>query len=114
MVLIPSLVDPSLTDIEITAEFSKSNSNRNFGVVVLCPSFSAAKIWEASGAYVASRNDIQVRVDALRSGDFENTLVIANRYDGIDLPDNACRILIMDSKPFSEDLLDRYIELSRG
>lgn len=40
--------------------------------------------------------------------------MIANRYDGIDLPDNTCRVLILDSKPFSSTLLDRYIERCIG
>ncbi|EEO9276981.1 DEAD/DEAH box helicase, partial [Salmonella enterica subsp. enterica serovar Ohio] len=35
------------------------------------------------------------------------------RYDGIDLPDNSCRILVIDSKPYSETLGDRYEEECR-
>jgi hypothetical protein len=33
-----------------------------------------------------------------------------NRYDGIDLPDDSCRILIVDGKPYSESLIDLYQE----
>jgi len=113
MVLIPSLIDPSLAATEIVPVFAKSSSSRKLGVVVLCPSFEATKIWKAAGAYVASKEDIQARVEKLRNAECNETLVLANRYDGIDLPDDACRILIMDSKPFSEDLLDRYIEMCR-
>ena len=40
--------------------------------------------------------------------------MVANRYDGIDLPDSACRILILDSKPYSETLVDRWIESARS
>jgi len=36
-----------------------------------------------------------------------------NRYDGIDLPDETCRILVFDSKPYSESLIDLYQELRR-
>ena len=36
-----------------------------------------------------------------------------NRYDGIDLPDKHCRILILDSKPFSGGLIDRHTESCR-
>ena len=113
MILIPSLIDSSLCDTEIVNIFAQSSSRRNIGIVVLCPSFNSAKIWKAAGAYVANTNDIQTRVDLLRSGNFSETLAVVNRYDGIDLPDDTCRILIMDSKPFSEDLLDRYIEACR-
>lgn len=113
MILIPSLIHSSLTDVEIVPEFAKPSSTRKIGIVVLCPSFEATKIWRAAGAHVANKDDIQTRVEMLRNGEFSETLVVANRYDGIDLPDEACRILIMDSKPFSEDVLDRYIEMCR-
>jgi replicative superfamily II helicase len=113
MILIPSLIHSSLTDTEIVPEFAKASPTRKMGIVVLCPSFEATKIWKAAGAYVASKDDIQSRIEMLRNGECNETLAIANRYDGIDLPDDACRILIMDSKPFSEDLLDRYIEMCR-
>jgi hypothetical protein len=36
-----------------------------------------------------------------------------NRYDGIDLPDDTCRILIFDGKPYSESLIDLYQEMCR-
>lgn len=36
-----------------------------------------------------------------------------NRYDGIDLPDETCRILIIDSLPGFSDLADRYEEMCR-
>ena len=42
------------------------------------------------------------------------SLVFANRYDGIDLPDSSCRILLMDSVPYYDSLSDRYEELCRS
>ena len=39
--------------------------------------------------------------------------MLANRYDGIDLPDDACRILIFDEKPYSESLIDMHQEHCR-
>ncbi|MET0465212.1 MAG: helicase C-terminal domain-containing protein, partial [Chitinophagaceae bacterium] len=41
-------------------------------------------------------------------------VVFVNRYDGIDLPDDACRVLILDSKPISESLADLYEESCRS
>jgi Rad3-related DNA helicase len=43
----------------------------------------------------------------------QKTIVLVNRYDGIDLPDDACRILVFDSKPYSESLIDLYQEACR-
>jgi replicative superfamily II helicase len=39
--------------------------------------------------------------------------VLANRYDGVDLPDATCRILVFDSRPYSESLTDLYAEQVR-
>jgi replicative superfamily II helicase len=113
MILIPSLIASSLTDTEIVNIFAKPFLSRKVGIVVLCPSFSSATIWKAAGAYVATKDDIQNRVDMLKNENYGETLAVVNRYDGLDLPDDMCRILVMDTKPFSEDLLDRYIEACR-
>lgn len=53
------------------------------------------------------------RLQSLKAGDGAKALVMANRYDGIDLPDEACRILILDGKPSAETLSDRYQEECR-
>lgn len=46
----------------------------------------------------------------MRKGAYAQTLVLVNRYDGIDLPDDSCRVLIFDGKPYSESLVDLYEE----
>ena len=39
--------------------------------------------------------------------------MVNNRYDGIDLPDESCRILIVDGLPYFDTLADRYEMKSR-
>lgn len=39
--------------------------------------------------------------------------VFANRYDGIDLADDMCRILVIDNSPIFDSLSDRYEEQCR-
>ena len=63
---------------------------------------------------VATTNNIYETVKSLKDGNYSQAVVFANRYDGIDLPDNACRILIIDSKPYFDSLLDRYEEDCRS
>ncbi|MFD2763526.1 DEAD/DEAH box helicase [Micromonospora eburnea] len=36
-------------------------------------------------------------------------LVLSNRYDGIDLPDDACRLVILDGLPAKGDLQERFL-----
>jgi len=113
MVLIPSLIDESLDRGAIVDWLAKPKENRSFGVVALVPSFKHADNWEAHGAIVAKAETIDSEIEKLRSGDVKNVVVIVNRYDGIDLPDASCRLLIFDSEPYSESLVDLYIESCR-
>lgn len=112
MILIPSLIDESLTRSKIVATFAPPKA-RPYGCVALTPSFAGTKDWAAYGARVASTEDINEEVDKLRQRSFGITLVFANRYDGIDLPDDTCRLLIFDSKPYGETYADRYAESCR-
>lgn len=41
-------------------------------------------------------------------------LVLANRYDGIDLPDDDCRVVILDGLPARGDLQERFLVGSLG
>lgn len=110
MILIPSLIDESLDRGRIVEFFAKPNPKRPINIVALCPSFNACKDWEAYDAQIAKSDDIDSFIEKLKDGPSGRTLVIVNRYDGIDLPDRSCRILIFDSRPFPESLIDRYME----
>jgi replicative superfamily II helicase len=110
MILIPSLIDENLTREQIVKEFAPLKS-RPYGVVALAPSFAGTKDWAGYGAHVVDTNTINEAVEQLRNRRFDRTLVMANRYDGIDLPDDTCRILIFDSRPYAENLIDRYSEI---
>lgn len=113
MVVIPSLIHEDLDHDWIVNRYSKPKPSRTRGVVALTPSFARSKAWEENGSLVAARDTIEGAVSALRRSEFEKTVVLANRYDGIDLPDDTCRILIFDSRPYSESLIDLYAEQVR-
>lgn len=114
MVLIPSLIDPRLNRGQIVELLAKPSSGRSYGVVALTPSFKRTRDWEKYGATVTATHTIDAEVQRLRQGEYEKTLVVANRYDGIDLPDAVCRILILDSTPHAESLIDHYEEACRS
>jgi len=110
MVLIPSLINPLLDRQAIVAKFAPTNDKRRYGIVGLATSFKNTADWEAYGSKVATTETLWHDIDSLRKEQYAKTLVLANRYDGIDLPDDSCRILIVDGKPFSESLVDLYQE----
>src|SRR5437899_4513529 len=113
MILIPSLMSEELDRSAIVERFGKTREKTDFGIVVLTPSFPRTADWEKYGAFVASKDSIYEAVEGLKDpkrGKRLQTVVFANRYEGIDLPDASCRILILDSKPWGELLQDRYLE----
>lgn len=112
MVLVPSLIHDDLTRSEVVHLLCNLRAPK-FGVVALVPSFKAAKIWKSSGATVAETETVGEEVARLVDGTYVPPLALANRYDGVDLPDDSCRILVFDGKPYSESLVDLYEESCR-
>jgi replicative superfamily II helicase len=113
MVLLPSLIDSTLDRGKLVAHFAPPNSHRRAGSVALATSFARTADWSAYKAKVAVAESVWQDINTLKNGRYESTLVLVNRYDGIDLPDDACRILIFDGKPYSESLTDLYQESCR-
>lgn len=113
MVLIPSLIHEALDRGTIVQQFGTPIPDRKYGVVALVPSFNNSRDWKNYGAKIADTNSVATVVEELKQRDFDKAVVLVNRYDGIDLPDDTCRILILDSKPYSESLIDLYQEVCR-
>jgi len=113
MVLIPSLIHEELGRAKVVSLFGKPDPRRKYGVVVLAPSFNGIKDWEKLGATIARKDTVGQVLEQLQQGNFAPPVVLVNRYDGIDLPDDTCRILILDTKPYSESLIDLYQEACR-
>lgn len=108
MVLIPSLIDSTMDRASMVKYFG-GNRNGKVGKVVLSPSFSMTKDWEQYGSKILKRNQIAEGVNYLSGDEKFEPVVFSNRYDGIDLPDDLCRVLIIDSIPTFESLEDRYL-----
>ncbi len=113
MILIPSLISDYLDRDTVVNTFANENPSRKFGIVALTPSFSKAAQYQSIGGRMAKPREISRIVDDLKSGNYSKTISFANRYDGIDLPDDACRILIIDSKPYFNSLSEKYEESNR-
>lgn len=50
---------------------------------------------------------MQVGIKKIKSS-LNGLYVLLNKYDGIDLPDEACRMLIIDGLPNIMNMNDRY------
>ncbi|MBH1664620.1 DEAD/DEAH box helicase family protein [Stenotrophomonas maltophilia] len=104
MVLVPTLIDPEF-DREAVLEVARAIL-RDANVVVLVSSEAAAKFWTDGGATMGLRDEFSSSVARLKATAKGTFVVFVNRYDGIDLPDSACRLLVIDGLPSGDSLID--------
>jgi len=109
MIILPSLISDELDRSTIVKEFGRM-LNTNFGITVITPSYYKTKDWESYGSTIATKDNIDVILNEFSNKSFKKPMVLVNRYDGIDLPDQQTRILILDSLPSASTLYDRYLE----
>lgn len=110
MILFPTRIDESMN-----AEFMRQwvCKGKKISTVVLVPSNWWADDYLKKGAHIAQKDDLEKEILYLQTGNYDHTVVFVNRYDGIDLPDNQCRILVLDSLPIFANLSDRFEQSCR-
>ena len=107
MILIPQSINTDLTD-EAIRDFI-AQYRRHHNVVVIVPSKKRAQFWKdvAGPDLILTAENMRSGIERLRST-VGNLAVMVNKYDGVDLPDDACRILVVDDLPDTRRLADRY------
>ncbi|PHN00942.1 DEAD/DEAH box helicase [Flavilitoribacter nigricans] len=115
MILLPYYIDHELNREAIVNWLSPPREKNNIGFVALTPSNKDADFWVECGAVKATSENMVSLIEGLKNGSGRsNTVVFANRYDGIDLPDKSCRVLILDKRPYAQTLFDAYQEEVRS
>lgn len=113
MIIIPSLIQDDFTREKVIEYLCKFNWNK-FGTCVIVPSKEKQNDYSNLYCNILNTDNIFAEITKRQDGQYGKTLVVANRYDGIDLPDDACRILILDSLPFFGSMSDIYEEKGRA
>lgn len=114
MILFPTRIDNSLNSEYIRNFVCKPFMKGIISKVALVPSLWWGEDYEKRGAEIAIREKLSEEVSYLKSsGPYNHTVVFVNRYDGIDLADNQCRLLVLDSLPSFGNLSDRYEQQCR-
>ncbi len=105
LIVVPKLINKDILDDEVRNGIMKMS--KQYNVVVLVPSFAQAKCWKDGNPIIISAENIIEGVEQIKKSN-SGLYVFVNRYDGIDLPDDACRILVIDGLPNISNLNDRY------
>ncbi len=106
MIIVPKSINPNIPDDEVIRD-AIAEKAKSYNVVVIVPSQRSAEGWKHRGGKIVLAENISTEVESIKSG--KNGLyVFVNKYDGIDLPNEACRILVIDGLPNISDMNDRY------
>lgn len=96
MILMPQELNPELKLPDVQALLSTAAEQHN--VVVIVPSQKAAALWSGIADQTLIGDSVSAGVARLRAEHVGLTVLI-NRYDGIDLPRDACRVLAIVGLP---------------
>lgn len=114
LILAPLALNPSLDDSavrELALQFSVGDRDgddqtdaKPVNVVVLVPSDKAASAWQHYADEILHVDTMKPVVDRMVAGEHIGLVVLVNKYDGVDLPGDACRLLIIDGVPSPLDI----------
>lgn len=103
LIVIPSQSTVSQDDIDIAKELINNRKT-----LILVPTYTRATSWEG----IASPPPKDLVTQQVR--DFKQDagipkLLLAARYDGVDLPGDTCRVMVIDDLPMGVGPLERYL-----
>ncbi len=107
MILFPQAYSPLIKDDDIKDKILEYSQKYN--VIVIVPSEYRAKYWKEVTNNIFNALNIKDGIDFIKS-QANGLYVFVNKYDGIDLPDNACRIIVLDGLPDARSALEQINE----
>ena len=107
LILFPRHLNSEITNDDIKNKIGAIAQNHN--VIVIVPSYERAKYWDPNECRTIYKENIEKIVPLLKTNHL-GLFVLVNRYDGVDLPDDACRVLVIDGLPPLRNEKDKYIQ----
>lgn len=104
MIIVPQELNPEISEDQLKAFFKNLSQNHN--VVVIVPSMYRATYWADVADETLTASNIHEGVNKLKNGHV-GLVVLVNKYDGIDLPKSACRVLVIDGLPDIRRKIDK-------
>jgi hypothetical protein len=76
---------------------------------IICPSNPAAEAWPPPAVRFQSAGG-HAAIERFARSTLPEKLIAVARYDGIDLPGDSCRVLVLDGLPTGSSLFDRFLD----
>lgn len=97
LILVPQQTHPDASESEVRDLILGLANDRN--VVVIVPSHRRAAYWSPFAAMTLDKDTLTTGIELMRSKPKLGLVVLINRYDGVDLPGDACHVLVIDGLP---------------
>ena len=107
MILIPQSINSNITDNELKQYYKLLSQKVN--VVIIIPSSYRLEYWKDVADLIITKDNIEASIKEIKNKP-SGLAILVNRYDGIDLPHDACRVLVIDGLPDSRRLIDQITE----
>lgn len=105
MILSPFETHPSLTSVDVHTLVAGLAEREN--VVVIVPSHRRAEAWQDVASFTLTAANLDEGVAALKTRHV-GLVVLVNKYDGVDLPQGACRVLVIDGVPSALGPIEKF------
>lgn len=105
LIIMPQVMNRNITNGEIKQQLLNFSNSCN--VVIIVPSKKRAEYWSDISNLELTIENLKDGVEKLKSGHV-GIAVLINKYDGVDLPDEACSILVIDGLPPMNNVYDQF------
>ena len=104
LILFPSILDETEDDVDSSIRLLRDRK-----ALILVPTYSRSAKW-SSIAEPPPRDEVAETVMQFRDAapNSDRKLILAARYDGVDLPGDTCRMLVIDDLPKGSGPLERF------
>lgn len=109
LIIAPKRFDPALFETDIY-NLANTYASKDTNVVVLVPSYVKAQPWANVGGIILNNGDINENINCLKTNK-GGLYILINRYDGVDLSGDMCRVLILDGYPAFTSSKELYTEM---
>ena len=104
MIVIPSMLSNIDEEGDTKSTIDVISDKKTF---ILVPSYARSELWK-DVVSPPPLNKVTEYLDAFREANSPEKLLLTARYDGIDLPGDTCRVMVIDDLPAGSGPLERF------
>ena len=103
LILMPSRTRSIQNEIEVAKKAIEHKK-----ALILVPTYTHAEKWK-DFALLPEKENVTTAINEFKSTTSQSKLLLAARYDGIDLPGDTCRVMVIDDLPMGVGQLEKYL-----